>query len=77
MRRTRSTHLRRTRLKARLTLPEFQDCSDRLEMSGQSNITTRLQVNREIRGAASNANLLTNRAWTYRIPDDNPSFIPG
>ena len=49
MRRSRSTHLRRTRLEAGVTLPEFQYCSVRLEKSGQRNITTRSQVNREIR----------------------------
>src|ERR1700730_11985031 len=47
--RSRNTQIGRTRLKARLTLPEFRNYSVRLKRAGQSNITTRLQVNREIR----------------------------
>src|ERR1700722_19715343 len=49
MRNRQTTHRWRARLQTRPPLPEAQNCSVRLRKSGQSNITTRSQVNREIR----------------------------
>jgi hypothetical protein len=69
-------HLRRTLLQTRFALPESQDCFDRLKKSGQTNITTRSEVNREIRCRMGRCagHFHASRAWHCTPSQKHPSL---